>query len=83
MRFIWGFIGVAAGFLVIKYTYQLVSIFGQIGWAETHLRGGMGGTYTLYKISGVVVIVLSMLYMFGGIGWIVGPLAPLFGGSAR
>ncbi|MGE5393014.1 MAG: hypothetical protein ACM3NH_04700 [Candidatus Saccharibacteria bacterium] len=80
MRFFWGFLGVVIGVLVIKYTFQLVGLFGRVDWAETHLRGGMGGTYTLYKIAGVVVILLSMLYMFGGIGFIVSPLAPLFGG---
>lgn len=80
MHFIWGITGVVIGVLVIKYTFQLVSIFGRIGWAEIHLHGGMGGTFTLYKIAGVVVIIVSMLYMFGGVGFLVSPLAPLFGG---
>ena len=78
MRIVWGIIGIIIGFLIIKYTFPLVGIFGKIAWAEQHLGGA--GTYTLYKIIGIVVIVLSMLYMFNAIGFLISPLAPLFGG---
>ena len=77
MKFIWGLVGVAVGFLVVKYSFQITNMFGRIDWAEQHLSG----TYTFYKIVGVIFIILSMLYMFGGINFLVGPLAPLFGGG--
>jgi len=77
MRFIWGVIWIAVGFMLIRYSFQIKNFFGSIDWAEQHI--GSGGTYTLYKIVGVLVIVLSLLYMFGNVGFITGPLAPLFG----
>jgi hypothetical protein len=79
MRFIWGIVGAVIGFGLIKYSFQIKNFFGDVSWAEQHLGGG--GTYTLYKIVGVAVIILSLLYMFGNVGFITGRLGPLFGGS--
>ncbi|HYE22791.1 MAG TPA: hypothetical protein VD998_04355 [Verrucomicrobiae bacterium] len=83
MRFIWGLVTIGVGFILIKYTFGLVQTFGKITWAEIHLSGGMGGTYTLYKIVGVVVIFLGFMYMFGGVDFLVKPLTPLFGNAPR
>lgn len=80
MNFFWGIVGVIVGILVMKYSIRITDTFGKINWAETHLRGGMGGTYTFYRIAGLVIVILSMLYLFGAMGFITGPLAPLFGG---
>jgi hypothetical protein len=80
MRFIWGPLVVIIGFLIIKYTYQIVQTFGTINWAEAHLGGGLGGTYTMWKLVGIFVIILGFLYTFGNFGILVNPLAPLFGG---
>lgn len=77
MRFIWGIIGIVVGFCLIKYSFQITNIFGHIDWAEQHIGGG--GTYGLYKLVGVAVIIFALLYMFGNVGFITGPLSPLFG----
>ena len=82
MRFIWGLVGIAIGVLVVWKTYQLVNIFGKIDWAERHLSGGLGGTYFLYKIIGIAVVVLSMLYMFGILDIMLSPFSSVFGGLA-
>ena len=79
MRFIWGVLAILIGIGLIRYSFQLTGFFGHIPWAESHLGGG--GTYTLYKLVGVIVIILAFLYMFGSIGFITGPLSPIFGGS--
>ena len=81
MRFIQGLIGIGAGFLMIKYSVKLTDWFGKVDWAETYLRGGLGGTYTMYRLVGLIFIVLSLLYMFNIFGFLIGPLAPLFGGA--
>ena len=81
MHFIGGLIGVGIGFLLIRYSVQLTEMFGTIAWAEEHLRGGMAGTYSLYRIFGIVFIVLSLLYMFNAIGFILAPLGSVFGGA--
>lgn len=78
MKFFWGFVWVVIGTLVIKYSFQITNLFGKIGWAENHLSSGLGGTYTLYKLIGVVIIILAMLYMFGGLGFVLSPLDSVF-----
>jgi hypothetical protein len=79
MRFIWGIISILVGVALVKYSFSITNFFGHLGWAEEHLGGG--GTNSLYKIAGVTLIILSFLYMFGNIGFITGPLSPLFGGT--
>jgi hypothetical protein len=81
MQIIYGLIGVAIGFLLIRYSVALTESMGKMEWAERYLRSGMAGTYSMYRLIGVIVIILSLLYMFGGIGFILSPLAPLFGGA--
>lgn len=80
MRYVWGFIGLAIGIIFVWKTFQLVNFFGKIDWAERHLAAGLGGTYFLYKIIGIVVIVLSIMYAFGLIDLILSPFAGIFGG---
>ena len=75
-----GIIGVVIGFLIIKYSIPITDNLGTIGWAEEHLKGGLAGTYSFYRITGVIIIFLSLIYMFGGIGFVLGPLASVFGG---
>ena len=77
MRFLWGAIWIIIGIGLIKFSFQITNIFGHIGWAEQHIGGG--GTYTLYKLVGVAIIIIGFLYMFGNTGFITGPLGPLFG----
>ncbi len=77
MKFIWGIIWIAIGIGIIKYSFPLTNFFGHIPWAEEHIGGG--GTNSLYKIAGIIIIFLAFLYMFGSIGFILGPLKPVFG----
>ncbi len=83
MKFFYGIIGILVGFLLIKYSIALTDMFGSVAWAERNLRGGMAGTYTLYRIVGMVFIVLSMLYIFGGLGFLLSPLGSVFGGVSQ
>ena len=80
MTILWGLFWIGIGFLMIRYTFVLVQTFGKINWAETHMSGGLGGTYTLYKLIGVLIIFLAFMYMFGLIDKLVGPIAPYFSG---
>jgi hypothetical protein len=47
--------------LILKYTERLVRFIGKMGWAETHL--GMGGTYTMWKLIAILLIVGSLIYL--------------------
>ena len=80
MRFIYATIGIIVGFLLIKYSVQLTETLGRMDWAERYLRGGMAGTYSMYRLLGLAFIIISILNIFGLFGFIVSPLAPLFGG---
>ena len=80
MHIFWGIIGIVAGFLLIRYSIKLTDIFGTVAWAEQHLRGGLAGTYSLYRLIGLLFIILSLLYIFGGAGFLLGPLGSVFGG---
>lgn len=83
MHFFSGLIGIIAGFLLIRYSVAITDMFGRVSWAEEHLRGGLAGTYSLYRLVGVVFIILSLLYMFNVLGFLIGPLSSVFGGVQR
>jgi uncharacterized membrane protein len=83
MKIFWSIVWILIGFLIVKYTYNIVHMFGKVDWAERHLSGGLGGTYLMYKVIGVIVIALAMLYLFGGFNIITDPLTPFFGGGVN
>ncbi len=74
MKFIVGFIIIAVGFVMIWQTQWFINSLGRIAWAEQKLGGG--GTWTFYKIVGVLAIFLAFLIMTGDI---IKPLDWLFG----
>ncbi len=84
MRFILGPLIVAGGILIMKYSVQITNIFGQVDFAEKYLRGGIGaGTYTLWKIMGLLAAILGAFWTLGLLG-LVGQLAVwLAGGTLR
>jgi hypothetical protein len=81
MHIIGGLIGIIVGFLLIRYSVRITDMFGRVGWAEEHLRGGLAGTYSLYRLIVLIFIILSLLYMFNAAGFILGPLSNVFGGA--
>jgi hypothetical protein len=54
--------GVAGGVLMMRYNYQLTQLFGYNSLAERYL--GSGGTYTMWKLLGVLAILLAIWYVF-------------------
>jgi len=68
-------------FILIIYREKIKQFTGSIAFAETYL--GSGGTYTLFLILGVLMFVITLMYLTGTIqsmlGAIFGPL--LFTGS--
>lgn len=81
MRIILGLISIAIGFLLVWKADWIINNFGQIDWAERKLATE-GGTRLLWKLIGLGIIILAMLYMFGFIGGIIEAIfSPLFRGS--
>ncbi len=59
MNYLYLFLGVSIGLVVMVYTAPIVKIFGHMDWAEQ--RFGPGGTYTAWKLMGVGLIVAGMI----------------------
>ena len=47
--------------LILVYTEPLVRMIGKMSWAERYF--GMGGTYTVWKLIAVSLIVGSLIYL--------------------
>lgn len=62
-RFFLGLIGIGLGLLIILKNRQMVHIFGTVSWAEEKLGGA--GTYTLWKLIGLMFIFIFFLFMLG------------------
>ena len=63
MRFIVFLLMAAAGMGLILKTDAVVGFTGRVGWAERNL--GATGTYTLYKLLGLVIIFAGLIYATG------------------
>jgi hypothetical protein len=55
------------GIALFQYGFQIVKAFGTMPWAERAF--GAGGSYTAWKIIGVVVIVGSIVFLRYGSLW--------------
>lgn len=53
-------LGLAAGTACVKYSFQLTKLFGRNSLAEKYL--GDGGTYTMWKLIGLVLIAAAVWY---------------------
>ena len=54
--------GFAVGTAFLKYNFQLTKLFGHNSLAERYL--GEGGTYSMWKLLGVALIIISIIYVF-------------------
>ena len=70
-------IGVAVGVLVVMYHRWLVKIVGTNSWAERTFGGG--GTYTMYQLLGVFIVIITVLYVTGGLEKVFGAILGLVG----
>jgi len=58
------------GIAILRYSEPLVRTFGKSSFAEQYL--GMGGSYTMWKLIALAVIIVGFLYLLGTItfgGW--------------
>jgi hypothetical protein len=82
MNYFFGLLGVVAGFFYIKYSKNITEAVGSVGLAEKWL--GSGGSYTLHKMIGILLVICSILWMTGTFqALLVAFLGPLFGGAAN
>lgn len=55
-------IGISVGIGFVKYSYPMAQLFGHNPLAERYL--GTGGTYTMWKLLGILVIIGTIWYVF-------------------
>ena len=72
------------GFTMVWKTSNWIEIFGRNSWAEEHFSSGfgsgMGGSWMLYKLLGIVFIVGAFMYVTGLLqGLLVSVLGTFFG----
>jgi hypothetical protein len=65
MRFVFGPIIIILSILMMKYVVQVTNYTGKIDFAEKYL--GSAGTYTWWRLVALVGIILSILWMTGGL----------------
>lgn len=56
-------VGFVLGFYVLSHKENIVQLFGKINWAERKLGGG--GTYNVWVIVGLLIIIGSVMYATG------------------
>jgi hypothetical protein len=66
MKFLIFLLCLGAGLITIIYTKWLVDSIGKSSFFEEKL--GSGGTYTFWKILGLLSIIFGFYYLFGGLG---------------
>ncbi len=65
MRYFFAPIVFIIGVLVMKYSFQVTNMTGKIDLAEKYLGSGIGGgTYTWWKLCGLGICILSVLWLF-------------------
>jgi hypothetical protein len=77
MHFIYGFVIMAFGFLIVAKSEWMLNNFGRIAFFEQYL-GAEGGTRLGYKLMGIFIIFIGFLFFTGMMGgfmtWMVSPL---------
>lgn len=63
MRIFVGLIGIPLGFVIVYYRERIKRFTGEFEWAERRL--GSGGTYTAIFLFGLMITILSLMYMLG------------------
>ncbi len=66
MKFLIFILCFGVGFIAIRYSKWLVDSLGRFPFFEEKL--GSGGTYTFWKLLGVLFIIFGFYYLFGGLG---------------
>ena len=79
MKYIIGILVIVVGCILVIKAEWFVQNFGTSSWAEQYL-GTSGGTRLMYKLLGIIFIILSMMGMTGMLGEvIIGTFGRLFG----
>ncbi len=65
-------VALVVGLSFLIYAEPLVRTFGKTEWAERRF-GTQGGSYLLWKVIGIIIIILSFLFLVGSLDWLFWP----------
>jgi cellobiose-specific phosphotransferase system component IIC len=71
VRIILGLIIIAASVALLKYSVQVADFTGKIELAEKYLGSPLAGTYTFYKLFAIFMMILAVIWIFGGFSGIL------------
>ena len=77
-RIIIGFIGFGVSYILLKYRKQIYDFVGTLDFAERYL--GRGSTISVIALLGIIVAVVSFMYMIGTLDNLLAGGAQYFGG---
>jgi len=64
MKYFWSLLAIIVGFLLVKYSHNIVNSFGYVDSAEKWL-GTYGGTKLMWKLIGLLLIIGALLVISG------------------
>lgn len=83
MKYFFSFLAIIIGFLLMKYSNNIVNNFGYTNWAEKYLRT-YGGTRLMWKLIGILFIIGALLTISGLMNNILYSIfAPMMGGIPK
>ncbi len=65
LKILGGLILIGIGILLMKYTVKITENVGKIDFAEKYLKAPLNGTYTWWRLVGLGLIAISVLWMTG------------------
>ena len=65
MRYVLGPLIIVLSVLMIKYSFWITQQTGKIDFAERYLASPLAGTYTWWKLVGIIFIILALAWMGG------------------
>jgi Na+-driven multidrug efflux pump len=72
LKILFFILSLIVGTCFLVYADPLVRTFGKTAWAEKHFQM-QGGTYLLWKVIGIIIIILGFLFVVGGLDWLFFP----------
>ncbi|MEZ4180554.1 MAG: hypothetical protein R3B41_03540 [Candidatus Doudnabacteria bacterium] len=69
MKFVLGPIIIVLSILMMKYTVWITNQVGKIDLAEKYLKFPFAGTYTWWRLIGLLLIIFALLWMGGFVGF--------------
>jgi cellobiose-specific phosphotransferase system component IIC len=73
MRYFLGPIIIVLAVLLMKYTVEITNFTGKLDWAERYLSTPFAGTYSWWRIVGLLLIIFSLAWMFGLLNGLLAP----------